>query len=184
MKRLIVAAVLALSACGPASHGSGRPAVVSPLVLDPPPIYSLLGFRDRLSLTPAQVEALDSLAMAVTRQNAPAVDSLRAIADARPGRTRGTIFLDERSRPLLERVRSRNQEAAAAVQDLLEPAQREEVCALADRRREDRLRSRRGREQQRERERERERFGRRAAPADTALVRPLRGWPWCEPAGG
>jgi hypothetical protein len=99
-----------------------------------PPIIALLGQRERLSLTSEQVAALDSIAQAWSREN----DRLN------PG---GTIMT---SGPLGVSVsrgptKSRTPEAAAnnlrtarALEQVLDSAQRETVCALklapADRR--------------------------------------------------
>lgn len=170
MRKIAFVSLLIVAACGPAqtTFPAGS---VNPLALEPPPIYSLLGFRERLSLSSEQVEALDSLAQDVKRRNDPLVDSLRTVADARSGRARGIIPITEETRPVLERVRDQNRAAATAVQDLLSDEQQTQVCQLFDETRRDRLRSRR----------DRDRPVRQTAPADTALFFSLRGWPWCGP---
>lgn len=173
MRKIAFVLLLGMGACGPAQNTFPAGAV-NPLALDPPPVYSLLGYRDRLSLTSEQVEALDSIAQEVKRRNDPLVDSLRAVADARSGRARGIIPITDETRPLLERVRDQNREAANAVQDVLTDDQEVQVCQLLDQQRQDRTR-RRG---------ERDRPLPEIAPADTALFMPLRGWPWCGPPSG
>lgn len=170
MRKIAFVSLLIVAACGPAqtTFPAGS---VNPLALEPPPIYSLLGFRERLSLSSEQVVALDSLAQDVKRRNDPLVDSLRTVANSRSGRARGIIPISEETRPVLERVRDQNRAAATAVQDLLSDEQQTQVCELFEETRRDRLRSRGGRD----------RPVRRTAPADTALFFSLRGWPWCGP---
>lgn len=167
MRKPAIALLVLTAACGSAYQGEPVGSV-SPLALEPPPVYSLLGFRETLELTTEQVEALDSIAQGVEARNTPVVDSLRAIANARSGRARGLIPIDERTRPLLERVRENNRGAALAIQELLDEEQEREVCALFDQTRRERERARRPRPQ--------------PAAADTALFVPMRGWPWCGPA--
>lgn len=170
MRKTAFALLLGLAACGPAetSFPAGS---VNPLALEPAPVYSLFGYRDRLELTSEQVESLDSIAQAVKRANDPIVDSLRAVANARSGRGRGIIPIDDETRPLLERVRLQNQAAADAVQDVLTEAQEAQVCTLMDQQARDRVR----------RLGERDARSSRIAAQDSALFLPLRGWPWCGP---
>lgn len=174
MRKTAFALLLGLVACGPAetTYPAGS---VNPLALEPPPIYSLFGYRDRLELTSAQVEALDSIAQAVKRSNDPIVDSLAVVADARTGRGRGIIPISDETRPLLERVRLQNRQAAEAVREVLNDTQAAQVCELVDQQAQDRVR-RLGEE--------REARSSRIAPQDSALFLPLRGWPWCGPPTG
>lgn len=169
---LLSLALMALAGCGPGR--SGYPAgSVNPLALEPPPIYSLFGYRAELELTSAQVEALDSIARAVKRRNDPVTDSLRAIANARGGRARGIIPISDETRPMLERVRENNRAAALDVQELLTEGQEERVCRIVDQ-------TRRGRERARG---DRQRDPREVARADSALFMvSVTGWPWCVPA--
>lgn len=170
MRKIAFVSLLCVAACGPAQ--TAYPAgAVNPLALEPPPVYSLLGYRDRLELTSDQVEALDSIAQDVKRRNDPLVDTLRAVADARTGRARGIIPITDETRPVLERVREQNRAAASAVQAVLTEEQQAEVCQLFEQTRRDRERIRR----------DRNRPPQQIAPADTALFLPLRGWPWCGP---
>jgi hypothetical protein len=170
MRKIAFASLLIVAACGPAQTAFPAGAV-NPLALEPPPIYSLLGYRDRLSLTSEQVEALDSIAQDVKRRNDPLVDSLRAVADARSGRSRGIIPITDETRPALERVRDQNRAAAAAVQDVLSDEQQTQVCRLFEETRQDRLRSRG----------DRARPVGQVAPADTSLFLSRQSWPWCGP---
>lgn len=170
MRKIAFASLLMIAACGPAqtTYPAGS---VNPLALEPPPIYSLLGYRDRLELTSRQVEALDSIAQDVKRRNDPLVDSLRMVADARSGRARGIIPITDETRPVLERVRDQNRAAVAAVQEVLSEEQQTEVCQLFEQTRQDRART----------ARERDRPRQRVAAADTSLFLPIRGWTWCGP---
>lgn len=177
MKKTSVVALLslglmALAACGPGRSGYGAGSV-NPLALEPPPIYSLFGYRAELELTSSQVEALDSIAQAVKLRNDPITDSLRAIADARGGRARGIIPISEETRPMLERVRDNNRAAALDVQEVLSDEQEEEVCRIVDQ-------TRRGRDRTRG---DRERDPGEVERADSALFMvSVSGWPWCVPA--
>jgi hypothetical protein len=171
---LLSLSLVALAGCGPgrAAYPAGS---VNPLALEPPPIYSLFGYRAELELTSAQVEALDSIAREVKRRNDPITDSLRAIADERGGRARGIIPISDETRPMLERVRDNNRAATLDVQEVLSDEQEETVCRIVDQ-------TRRGRERSRG---DREREPGAVARADSALfmVSPV-GWPWCVPAAG
>lgn len=173
MRKLAFVLLLGVPACGPAqtSFPAGS---VNPLALEPPPVYSLLGYRDRLELTSEQVESLDSIAQAVKRSTDPIIDSLRAVADARGGRARGIIPITDETRPLLEEVRERNFGAARAVQEVLTDEQEDGVCRIVDRRWQEETR----------RSRETDRRIPEIAQRDSALFMPLRGWPWCAPPGG
>lgn len=170
MRKLAFVLLLGLPACGPAqtSFPAGS---VNPLALEPPPIYSLLGYRDRIELTSEQVESLDSIAQAVKRSTDPIIDSLRAVADARGGRSRGIIPITDETRPLLEEVRNRNFAAAEAVRQVLTEEQQDRVCRIVDQRRQEETR----------RSADRSRQPQEIAPRDSALFMPLRGWPWCGP---
>jgi len=89
----VAAAVLLLAACGgrqpetgpqPAGSGRGEPRDSLQRELfaayrgaQMPSVYGLIGARERLKLTSAQVTVLDSIAEAVREQNRPWADSLR-----------------------------------------------------------------------------------------------------------
>jgi hypothetical protein len=61
--------------------------MVSPLTLEPPPIYALLGYRTDLELTSEQVAALDSVAEEARDESAPLLRELEERTDN--GRQRG-----------------------------------------------------------------------------------------------
>lgn len=170
MRKIAFVSFLIVAACGP-TQTTYPAGAVNPLALEPPPIYSLLGYRERLELTSGQVEALDSIAQDVKRRNDPLVDSLRVVAAARSGRARGIIPITDETRPVLERVRDQNRAAVISVQDVLSQEQQTQVCQLFEQTRQDRERS----------SRERDRPRQQIAPADTALFLPIRGWSWCGP---
>lgn len=173
MRKTVIITLLGAAACG-SGAGAYSAGSVSPLALQPPPIYSLFGYREALGLTSEQVESLDSIARAVKERNDPVVDSLRAIANARTGRSRGIIPVDDVTRPILERVGENNRAAAEQVRGVLTDAQERQVCELVDQRMRERERTER-------RERQRQEVARR----DSALFSPLLGvWPWCAPAAG
>jgi hypothetical protein len=168
MRKFAIVTLLGVAACGSGNtvYSTGS---VSPLALQPPPIYSLFGYRESLGLTSEQVESLDSIARAVKERNDPVVDSLRAIADSRSGRSRGIILINDVTRPMLERVGANNREAAEEVQEILTETQEREVCELVDERVRERERNDRS-------DRQRQEVARR----DSALFMPLLGtWPWC-----
>jgi hypothetical protein len=176
---------LVAAACGgqAATEGTGTVGqfrtTVLPLALEPPPVYSLLGFRDRLGLTSEQVVALDSIAMAVREANTPLIGEIerRAIVNTR---TPGVLQVNPAERNLVDEVRENNRAAIEGVSEVLTSEQQTMVCDLN------------------QRERERGQFRGGAAPQamsedafrrgavirqDTSLVvRAFTVWPWCLPA--
>lgn len=120
MKRLLLLPLLVLAACGP-SEPALAPEAVSLLSLEPPPVYALLGYRDRLNLTSPQVVALDSIAQQAREANRPANDQLRD--------PRSTPNL-EQTRALVEQIRQNNRRAAEGVHAVLTAPQRTETCTL------------------------------------------------------
>ena len=173
-KRAYAVLCLLLVGCGPTGGpgpDSGPAAAVTPLTLEPPPIYALLGYRAELELESEQVTRLDSLANWVREENARLVDSLRS-AGSQAAQNRRAMVVDESTEGLLEQVRANNRRAGEAVGEVLTEEQRATVCRLYER-------GRRGEAARRE-ERARER-DRREPEADSTAV-PLRGsrlWPWC-----
>lgn len=128
MTRTLKTALLALLAgCGPGPAPAGSPEVITPLTLEPPPIYALLGYRQDLSLTSEQVTALDSIARATRERTSPLADSLQRAA--RRTRT-GIIRLDESTAPVLERIREGHREAVEAVREVLTDEQEATTCRL------------------------------------------------------
>jgi hypothetical protein len=119
-----------------------------------PPVLGLLSERERLSLSAAQVAALDSIAreweVADTRLN-------RQLGAARGSRPPAfTLALRPGAGPALLAIAENNHRAAAAVEQVLTPGQRQSVCALPPSTR---------------------------APSATRM-QAGRPWPWCQPAGG
>ena len=129
MKRLLPAlGILALAACyssaaPPAAAGPQQPWVPTP------PVYALIGERQELNLTSAQVTTLDSIGVALAAQNSPA---LRQIQEMQPtGSFRRTSAADvERARPLIDSIRENNRRAQDAVRVLLTEQQRTDVCRI------------------------------------------------------
>ena len=176
MKKLVACALLGLAACGTASGVTEGTPMLAPVALDPPPIYSLLGYRTELELTSAQVESLDSIARAVSDDNAGRVGELRERAMA-TSRSRGMIPVTSDVLPVVEEVRERNRQAALAVQEVLDETQEAEVCRLF---RPDRDRRRGARQ-------DAPPPGRRRVEGDSLLYAPAQPWPWCAapaPAAG
>lgn len=174
MKKMALAMLLILAACGPSRDpAAGSLTMVAPLALEPPPIYSLLGYSERLNLTSEQIVALDSIATAVRAENTPLVQELQERATPRRGPV-GVLQVDSLNRPLLEEIRQNNREAAEAVGEVLTPEQEAEVCRLNEQERIER-------EEREGRQRGRAGRGRRAIPDERIVVGFLR-WPWCGPA--
>lgn len=100
-----------------------------------PSIYGLLGAREELKLTSAQVTVLDSIAEELRTANRRLADQMRDITRSRPG---GPIVEPrdsaERARflPLLRRVAENNQRAVGAVRTALTEEQRTAACRIAD----------------------------------------------------
>jgi hypothetical protein len=140
-----------------------------------PPVRGLIGERQRLALTGAQVTTLDSIAIVLAAAN----DSLRR--DVRetwhgdqPGRG-GAQW--ERTGPALMQIARNNRAASLLVQNTLTEAQRGIACELQT--------EQRARQPERyRRPPQRPGFGtRREQVADSiAIARALEGWPWCPPA--
>ena len=174
MKRSVLFVLLGVTACSSASAPSGPPAsLVTPLMLQPPPIYALLGYRDRLELTSDQIEGLDSIATGLKDENDDLVDELQEKSTL--SRNQTGLIVDEEGRPLLDQIRDNNREASEAVGRLLNTTQQEATCELF---RLERNSDRRGARSQRAR--------RGVDPSATDIIwRSLesRTWPWCGNTG-
>ena len=182
MKRYLAALIVVLAGCGPPATTGGAPlTLVTPLTIEPPPIYGLLGFRSELNLTSEQVVALDSIAQRVRVETAPLMDQLRERSIQRPQRQPGVFQVGDEGRPVLEEIRETHRQAVAEVEALLTAEQRTTACRVFDV-----DRTRRGeRPGARRDENRRQEQARRAAGADSlALGWGSRGrsWPWCAPA--
>lgn len=155
-------ALAALAACGGPAATAGRPAGAPPLIAPTgsgawqPSVAALLGERDRLELTSAQVASLDSLSRAWgSRQDSLARAARAAMDDESP--PSGAAL--ERARPIFQAITANNRGTAEAVGEVLDAGQREVACRLEAEQRET-ARAVRGRS--------------RGAPA-------RGGWPWCPP---
>lgn len=123
-------AVSGCSASSPRNAGNGpdMPTMITPLMLQPPPIYSILGFRDKIQLTSAQITSLDSIATWVHDQNLPLIQQLRE--KATPTRNQIGLVIPDEQKPTLDAVRANNRTAAAAVGKVLTPAQQQSACEI------------------------------------------------------
>lgn len=185
---MLMLGVVALAACGanqdpqdaprPSPGPGGR--IEGPLVMDmgganAPSIRGLIGERQRLGLTGAQVTTLDSISIVLNAAN----DSLRrSVRDAWDGdRPRPGTERWERTQPALQQIGLNNRAAALLVQNTLTEDQRRIACEIQAE-----LRARaRAEEPVRLAPPGRRRLGgRRAAEADSATLRRRPdGWPWC-----
>jgi len=181
MRILAFALLLVLVGCGGVQDPASAPRAIAPIALEPPPVYSLLGYRQEIGLTSQQVTTLDSIAEGVRRENAPLVQQLRERNPA-SAQQRGFILIDTVAQPVLEQVRQNNREAAAAVGAVLTPQQRLAACRMFEQQQRERT-TRRGAQAQdaRARQAQQGRGGIRVEPGDTAMVRGGV-WGWCSPA--
>jgi hypothetical protein len=175
---VLIGLSVAVSGCStPASRPSrleGGPTMVTPLMLEPPPVYSILGFRDKLQLTSAQITSLDSIATWAHDQNAPLVDSLRERAT--PSRNQVGLLIPNEMRPTLDAVRKNNRQAARGAGEVLSATQRTSACEIFEEQRQDRE----GRDGRNGQPRRSSRLG---SEADSILASARRSiWPWCTAA--
>lgn len=129
MKRLLPAfGILALAACY-SSAPPPQPAAPQQPWVPTPPVYALIGERQELSLTSAQVTALDSIGVALAASNSPALTQIQALQPS--GGFRRTSAADvEKARPLIDSIRENNRRAQEAVRVLLTEQQRTDVCRM------------------------------------------------------
>ncbi|CAN5843154.1 hypothetical protein BH23GEM8_BH23GEM8_14640 [soil metagenome] len=178
MRKRAFALLFVLAGCGAVQDPASAPRAVTPIALEPPPVYSLIGFRQEIGLSSQQVSALDSVAEGVRSENAPLVQQLRDRNTAR-AEQRGFIVVDSAGQPILEQLRENNRSAVAAVGEILNPQQRTTACRLFDQSRRDRM-TRQGRQAQEARARE----ARTRARVDQIDTGTAAGgpWTWCTPA--
>lgn len=143
----ISALLLLLAACGPpapngpgpAAEQAGRDSLGREMftawrAAQMPSVYALIGARERLKLTSAQVTALDSIAEAVREQNRPFADSLRRFTRSPNGGPMRVPTNDAQRRDftaILRTMGTNTRTAVAGVQALLDADQRTAACALA-----------------------------------------------------
>ncbi|HEY0016940.1 MAG TPA: hypothetical protein VGC13_11500 [Longimicrobium sp.] len=172
-RTVLMLGVLALAACGapPEPESGPAPAGQRPVVLDvggggTPSIRGLIGERQRLRLTGAQVTTLDSIAMRLASAN----DSLRNSIGAAGERPRPGSAEWQRTIPVLETMARNNRAAGLLVQEVLTEEQRRIACEMQA---EDE-----GPEPMRRTPPGAARIGGRGRPAEVVEPR-ARGWPWC-----
>lgn len=182
---MLMLGLMALAACGAQPEPEVGPepfGEVRPMVLDmggggTPSIRGLIGERQRLNLTGAQVTTLDSIAIRLAAAN----DSLRRTLRGDWERERPRVGSErwEEARPIFETIAQNNRNAGLLVQQVLNQEQQRIACEMyaedreADRRRAPIRRDPPGRY----------RVGGRDRAADSVNVAALRarGWPWCPP---
>jgi hypothetical protein len=184
---MLMLGVMALAACGAQPEPESRPAPfngVEPMMLDmggggTPSIRGLIGERQRMSLTGAQVTTLDSIAIRLSAANDSLRRSLRETSERERPRVAGERW--EQARPVLETIAQNNRNAGLLVQSVLNDNQRRIACEIYA---EDREEARR-RAPVRPARPGRYRLGGGARPsaADSLQAAGLRarGWPWCPP---
>ena len=175
--QIALLALLAACSAQPAPE-PGPPAnarmTVLPLALEPPPVYALIGYRDRLELTSQQVTQLDSIATSVQVANSVLIDSLQSKA-VTTNRAPGVLQINPSERPLLQQIRDNTRRAVDQVAEVLTPAQETEVCELYEP-----DRAAMTPRQRREDPEDAFRRGTSAARNDSSLtVRAFSVWPWC-----
>ena len=150
--------------------------VVTPLTLEPPPVYGLIGYRTELNLTSQQVVALDSIAQMVRVETAPLIDQLRERSIQRQQQP-GVFQVGDEGRPVLEEIRQTHREAVEGVRAILSTEQQAAACRVFDR---DQRRGAARRPQP-----QRQPQTRRGVPQDTLALGwggRAQTWPWCAPA--
>jgi hypothetical protein len=179
MRRATLAMLLVLTGCYASPDPASAPRAIPPTALEPPPVYSLLGYRQEIGLTSEQVTALDSIAEAVRRENAPLVQQLRQQNPPR-AQQRGFILVDTAAQPALNQLRENNRRASDAVGEVLTAEQRTTACRILTQTQRDRM-ARRGAQQQQQQQQARQRAA-GGVQADTVWTRGSGGWAWCAPA--
>ncbi len=118
--------VASAAACAPSAPQPGPAPRRAHLEADVPPILALLSDRERLSLSSAQVIALDSIAREWDVTN---VKLNRRLGVAR-GKRPVSLALKREASPTRAALAANNRRAAEAVEQVLTPAQREAACAM------------------------------------------------------
>jgi Spy/CpxP family protein refolding chaperone len=139
------AALLFLAACtSSAPSGSPGPARMTPDTADfsmeargpgrAPPTFGLIGQREKLGLTSAQVTSIDSVGEDLRVHNEALLRHLRALQDSLGGRDRMTARTEQqlldRGGPEFAQLRANNLQATRAIFDVLTPEQRVTTCSM------------------------------------------------------
>lgn len=190
----LAACALLLAACGgqpqagPQPAGSGRDSLQRELFTayrdaQMPSVFGLIGARERLKLTSAQVTALDSIAEAVREQNRPYADSLGRFTRSGNGGPIRMPTNDAQRRDfvvILQRMGENTRRGVGAVQAVLNAEQRAGACALALEERRERSAYIRGRDPGGGGGRGGRRGrGMPGMMGDSLGGRGMGGWPWC-----
>jgi hypothetical protein len=173
---LLASSAAACAPSAPAAAPAPRAAAVD--ADSPPPVLALLSERDRLSLTSAQVAALDSIARAWDVQNHKLARQMGAL------RTRGGLRLGlalTRPRAALAAVAENNRRAAYAVEQVLNQHQRQRLCQL-QRAREGKVALRADKRGSGQAYADSRAMGRSLATSRSRRGEARRSWPWCSPA--
>ncbi len=130
MKRLLTAlGILALAACSSSAPPPAATTTPQQPWVPTPPVYALIGERQELNLTSAQVTTLDSIGVALAASNQPALTQIQEMQPS--GGFRRTSAADvERARPLIDSIRENNRRAQEGVRALLTEQQRADVCKM------------------------------------------------------
>ncbi|HEX8317574.1 hypothetical protein [Longimicrobium sp.] len=188
MKSLVLSMILlaaSAAACAPSAPAvapAPEPAPrAAPARADVPPVLALLSERERLSLSAAQVAALDSIARDWDVMN----DKLHRRAGVARGNRPPAFALALRpgAKPALSAIAENNRRAAEAVRQVLTPEQRQSVCALSSAPRTIVLEREGGKAARLTRALGlRTDGGMRGWTASAARARTTPPWPWCQPA--
>lgn len=121
---------LVLTACGGRRGPVDMERMLTPLTVEPPPIYAVIGARSDLELTSRQVASLDSIAVAIQAMNRPLIEELQSVS---PAARTGVRRVTDEGEPILDQIRANSRKASEGVHALLTEDQRTEVCTLFDR---------------------------------------------------
>lgn len=128
---LVILAALA-AACVASAPAAGQQAAEPEGQDEVPPVLSLLGFRERLSLTSEQIGALDSIAHEWDVENERLTTRGTMVSSGLGGTTVSTVRTVGGSR---KEAAANNLRAARAVEAVLTPEQRRLVCEMGSARR-------------------------------------------------
>lgn len=118
--------VLSAAACASAAPRAGEASVPAPAAGQVPPIPALVGERERLGLTAAQVSALDSIARAWSATDGRLYRKMGVERGRRPV----PVALGLHAGATREALAENTLRAVSAVERVLTPEQRRAACAL------------------------------------------------------